>query len=287
MKTITALGAAHWDLLGRSEKEMAIYDDYPGKVRRMVGGVSGPIAMKLAHLGLDVDLMAYAGKDELGEALINKLELYRVKTEHMARGPYPTDVYMGIEAPNGLIAAIADCHSLEAVSMELVNKLLSQNNSKKIVVIDGNLHPEALSFLSVAGIDAEKLILVPASPGKIDRFLPFSQRKDTEIYVNLREANALCQYDHNTSIDAATALVKIGYLGAIVTNGNEEAAHSGAHGVVFARPPQITVKRFTGAGDTLTAHHIFATTHGDTPQAALEYALHETSKFISTEDRDV
>ncbi len=284
---ITALGAAHWDLLGRASQEMALHDDIAGKVRRMIGGVAGPIAMKLAYLGLNVDLIAYAGRDELGDALLSKLELYQVRTELMTRGYHPTDVYMGIEAPNGLIAAIADCHSLEAVSMELVNKLLSKDNSKNIVVVDGNLHSEALAFLSVATIKAAKLILVPASPGKIDRFLPFSKRGDTEVYVNLREANALCLGDHKTTTDAAAALIDIGYRGAIVSNGAEETAHAGTHGIVTALPPKITVKRFTGAGDTLTAHHLFATARGDKPKAALEYALGATAHFISHEDLDV
>ena len=284
---ITALGGAHWDILGRAQVAMSLYDDVPGNVRRMVGGVAGPVAMKLASLDVHVDLMAYAGHDELGDALIGKLEQYQVHTSKMTRGDLPTDVYMGIEAPNGLIAAIADCHSLEAVSMDIVKALLKQDNSDRIVVVDGNLREDALAFLAKQDFQTAELILVPASPGKIGRFLPFNRRNDTSLYVNLREANALCNKGFETSSEAASALVELGYKGAVVSNGGDVAAHAGAHGLVTSLPPQITVKRFTGAGDTLTGHHIFATARGDDPQAALEYALQATAHFISHEDLDV
>ena len=283
---IFAIGGAHWDILGRAPQNMSLYDDVGGRIRRMIGGVAGPIAMKLAMMGLPVELLAYAGNDALGDALIAKLNDFRVGTTHMQRGMHPTDVYMGIEAPNGVIAAIADCHSLEAVSEALVENLQTQDLSATTLIIDGNLHADSLTHLAKANLPVKRAFLVPASPGKIHRFQPIAECGNYSLCVNLREANALCHGQFTVAIDAAKALLECGFESALVTNGGEDAAFVSGEIQVTAKPPAIEVKRFTGAGDTMSAHFIYALETQNHPQEALSYALGKTAEFISQEDLD-
>ncbi len=282
-----AVGSTHWDILGRSDQNMQLHDDVPGRIRRLIGGVSGPIAMKLSNLGEDVSILGYAGFDALGDALIAKLKEYNVNTSLMVRGDRPTDIYMGVEAQNGLIAAIADCKSLEDVSDEIIQTIIKNPLKNKTLIVDGNISKSALSALANTSFQAHHLVLVPASPGKIDRLAPFAKRKDAALYVNLREANLLCHTDHTKSENAAISLIENGFKTALVSNGAQTSTFANQSQIFTARPPQIEVRRFTGAGDTLSAHHIYANSKNMEPQIALEYALEKTALFISQEDLDV
>ncbi len=67
-----AVGGAHWDILGRASVPMELHDDVGGHIRRMIGGVAGPVAMKLGLTGANVEIICYAGEDELGNALLTK-----------------------------------------------------------------------------------------------------------------------------------------------------------------------------------------------------------------------
>ncbi len=78
----------------------------------------------------------------------------------------------------------------------------------------------------------------------------------------------------------------MGFAASLVSNGAERASFANQETAISALPPQIEVKRFTGAGDTLAAHFLWAQTLGQKPKSALESALIETSEFISSEERD-
>ncbi len=287
MSHFLAIGSAHWDILGRTSQIMALHDDVGGQIRRLIGGVAGPIAMKLAQKGVPIELICYAGHDEFGEALLAKLHEYNVSTKHCLRGKLPTDIYMGIEAPNGLIAAIADCHSLEAMSIEAVKRLKSFSTNQTHLIVDGNLQEDALISLAKGNYTYKQLTLIPASPGKILRLKPFMGTSSAQIIVNLREANALLGANLSKTADAATALADQGFASALVSNGSEPASFANGQNCVSATPPSVEVKRFTGAGDTLAAHFLWAQSQGQDHQNALETALNATSEFISVEDLDV
>ncbi len=286
MKNFLALGAAHWDILGRADVPMQLHDDVGGRIRRMIGGVAGPIAMKLAKAGSQVELICYAGHDELGEALLSKLDEFNVGRNLALRDAHPTDVYMGIEAPNGLVAAIADCHSLEHVSAEAVLTLFEASTADTHVIVDGNMTADALAQIADADFAYQNITLVPASPGKIQRLRCFIGKKPAQIIVNLREAELLLEQTFQNSTEAAKALHSCGFSAALVSNGGEIASFAKGEIVVTEKPPEIEVKRFTGAGDTLSAHFLHAQSQNQSPADALHHALMATTEFISHEDKD-
>ncbi len=72
-------------------------------------------------------LLSAVGRDEAGQELIRACEMMDLITTHIYRSDdLPTDVYMAIEAANGLIAAIADAHSLEAAGARILTPLVLQ-----------------------------------------------------------------------------------------------------------------------------------------------------------------
>ena len=94
---------------------MRVGSDVPGRIARVPGGVAMNIAMTLRRFGMRPALLSAVGRDPEGEELVAAAGRLGLATGYLYRSEdLPTDVYMAVEGANGLIAAIADAHSLEA-----------------------------------------------------------------------------------------------------------------------------------------------------------------------------
>jgi sugar/nucleoside kinase (ribokinase family) len=197
---------------------------------------------------------------------------------------------MAIEGANGLIAAIADAHSLEAAGARILRPLtdgpLGDGTTPYAgcIALDGNLTLALLNAIATHPAFARAdLRVAPASPGKAERLLPFLTHGRAVLYVNLEEASILCQQSFDSAEQAARALVARGAVRALVTDGGRPAAAAGAHGAITLPCRQVLVTRVTGAGDTFMAAHIAAELAGQAPEAALARALDAAATYVSGE----
>ena len=200
------------------------------------------------------------GRDTEGDELIAACQLRGLHTDHIYRSEdLPTDQYMAVEGTNGLIAAIADAHSLEAAGDKILRPFTNGSLASPYagaVALDGNLTLDLLSEMARSPLLAQAdLRVAPASPGKALRLSPFIQAKRGTLYVNLEEAGLLCQASFETSPEAAAGLLSRGAV------------------------------RVTGAGDTFMAAHIAAEIHGAAPDAALTQALAAAAQYVSGETK--
>jgi len=283
---ILCIGSVLWDMIGRCDAPMPPGADRPGRITRVPGGVALNIAMALRRFGLAPALLSTVGRDPEGDALIAACEARGVRTDMIYRSDdLPTDQYMAIEAPNGLIAAIADAHSLEAAGDKILQPLKTLDGSYKgAVALDGNLTVDLLSFLASSPLLAQADVRVaPASPGKALRLTPFLQAGRGTLYVNLEEAGLLCQSAFQSSDDAATALLARGAARAVVTNGGQATCIALSGRCISQVPPAVCVNRVTGAGDTFMAAHIAAELGGADLDAALATALKAAALYVSGE----
>lgn len=286
---ILCIGAVLWDIIGRSPSVMRQGSDVPGRITRLPGGVALNIAMALKGFGLSPALLTVVGEDAEGSELISACNRLGLLTNHIYRSAdLPTDRYMAVEGSNGLIAAIADAHSLEAAGSKILKPLengaLGSEPFDGIVVLDGNLTVDLLAEIAQSQLfTAADLRVAPASPGKALRLLPFLDGSAATLYVNLEEARLLLQAPQPDAASAARALRLRGAHRVSVTDGGAEAAFAWDDDVVTATPPQVLVTRVTGAGDTFMAGHIAAETSGDNPQESLEKALRAAATYVSGE----
>jgi fructose-1-phosphate kinase PfkB-like protein len=201
----------------------------------------------------------------------------------------PTDQYMAVEAANGLIAAIADAHSLEAAGDKILQPLWDNSLPfpyKGAVALDGNLTLDLLSEIARNPLlEQADLRVAPASPGKALRLSPFVQAGRGTLYVNLEEAGLLCQCEFDTSAEAAAALLARGAARAVVTDGGNAATAADPDTTVTQTPPPVSVTRVTGAGDTFMAAHIAAELRGLAPAQALDAALSAAALYVSGETK--
>lgn len=250
------------------------------------------VAMTLRRLGLHPTLLTAIGEDPDGTELIAACRRLGIGSDHVFRSAdLPTDRYMAIEDTNGLSAAIADAHSLEAAGDKILRPLLNDRLGsverpwRGLVVLDGNLTETLLAEIAAApAFAAADLRVAPASPGKVGRLRPLLAHPRVTLYVNLEEAGVLAGCVFADAASAAQGLLVCGAPRVLVTDGGRDCADGQAGaGILTHRPPAVPVNRVTGAGDTFMAAHIAAETKGATRAEALGAALLVAADYVAGE----
>ena len=286
---ILCVGSVLWDVIGRSAKNMRQGSDVPGRITRLPGGVALNIAMTLRRFGMRPALLSAVGCDPEGDELIAACAAMGLITDYVYRSEdRPTDRYMAVEGANGVIAAIADAHSLEAAGDKILQAVktgplgTSTDPFQGIIALDGNLTAALLKEISrdpdFAGVD---LRVAPASPGKADRLMPFVTEQRGLLYVNREEAGLMCQTDFADSQAAAAGMLDRGARRVLVTDGSRSACDGALDGLITLDPPCVSVARVTGAGDTFMAAHIVAELGGADRTTALQKALNAAASYVS------
>lgn len=289
---ILCIGSVLWDVIGRTGRRMVLGSDVPGQITRLPGGVAMNIAMGLARVGLRPVLLTAVGRDPAGDELIAACAALGLDTGHIARDHgLPTDQYLAVESPAGVVAAIADARSLEAAGDTILTPLEDGTFGAPgrpfagLIALDGNLTQALLGEIAARpSFAAADLRVAPASPGKATRLRALIGHPGASFYVNLEEAGLILGTVFTSARRAAEALVEAGLAQALVTDGADEAAAGTAAGIVTAAPPKVAVARVTGAGDSFMAAHIAAQSNGLTGHAALQSALTAAATYVSGAD---
>jgi len=290
---VLCIGAVLWDLIGRADSPLQPGDDRPGRIRRLPGGVAMNAARVLARFGLRPALLGAVGDDAAGPELIAAATAEgALAATLITLSGHPTDRYMAIEDETGLIAAVADAHTLEAAGAAILAPLADGRLATPLApwtgpaVLDGNLTEALLSDLAASPLlAAADLRLVPASPGKARRLLPLMRAPRATLYVNRIEAGLMLERHFTTAAEAAAALTAAGAARALVTDGAAGAAESRTGQPPQALPaPAVAIARVTGAGDTFLAAHLAAERRGADAAAALLAAIAAAARHVSGKD---
>lgn len=290
MSDILCIGSVLWDIIGRAPSSLRLGSDVPGRITRLPGGVAMNIAMTLTRFDLRPALLTAIGRDAEGDELVAACLRMGLDCGHVYRSDdLPTDRYMAIEGANGLIAAVADAHSLEMAGEKILRALgdgslgSAEAPYAGLIALDGNLTEALISDIAHSALFARAdLRVAPASPGKAERLMPLLGHRHTTLYVNLEEAGLIAKGRFDNAAQAAEALLVRGAARVLVTDGGRDAAEgTQGQGVIIGRPPQVLVTRVTGAGDTFMAAHIVAEVRGQTRAAALDAALRAAADYVS------
>ena len=288
---ILCIGSVLWDVIGRTDRPMALGHDVPGRIRRVPGGVAMNVAAACLRAGLKPTVLTSLGRDEAGRALAEACSAMGLVCDHIAWSDvWPTDCYMAIEAPSGLIAAIADAHSLERAGRSILAPLWDgrlgapDRPFSGHIALDGNLAEWLLAEIAVSPLfAAADLRIAPASPSKAERLLPLLGHGRATLYLNRIEAQVIAGRGLASAEEAAATLRSLGARRVLVTDGAAPVAEASPDGIRLATPPPVTVVRVTGAGDTFMAAHIAAEARGAKPQTALQMALDATAAYVSAD----
>jgi sugar/nucleoside kinase (ribokinase family) len=288
---ILCIGSVLWDMIGRTDLDMAPGNDKPGRIVRRPGGVALNIAMMIRRFGMAPALVSVLGDDAAGRELLACCQAMGLDCRAMLIDTaLPTDQYMAIEAQGALVAALADAHSLEAAGARILEPLADgrlgslQAPWAGLVALDGNLTETLLAEIAQSPLfAAADLRIAPASPGKAARLRPLLDHPRATLYVNREEAGILTGTRPANAAAAAEALIAAGARRVLVTAGAEMAVEASAAGRLSAVPPPVEARRITGAGDTFMAAHIAAERAGAARQEALDRAVGAAAAYVSGE----
>ena len=288
---ILCIGSVLWDVIGRASSHMRAGSDVPGRITRLPGGVAMNIAMTLVQFGMRPALISAVGRDSEGDELVAEADRMELITSYLYRSDdLPTDVYMAVEGANGLIAAIADAHSLEQAGAKILRPLSDGRLGDAAhpfngpVALDGNLTEDLLHDIAASPLfTAADLRVAPASPGKAKRLMALRHHPSATLYVNLEEAGLLCNTVFQSSSEAAAGLIAQGSHRVLVTDGGKSASEGVGDSIITLTPPEVLVTRVTGAGDTFMAAHIAAESAGADRETALARALRAAATYVSGE----
>lgn len=289
-KRILCAGSVLRDIIGHTESVLRLGGDKGGRIVHSAGGVAFNIAEKLAALGEHPILLTILGNDAEGEALCDTCTQLGFDTRFIHFSKHlPTDRYMAIEDKNGLVAAIADAHSLEQEGDQILKMLLDSKNGllqpaqKLPLILDGNFTQLQLADIArCVAIKDVTIFIAPASPGKVDRLKCFFDRPNTVLFCNLNEAEILADRSITDAQQAVEILLEIGFDRVIVTNGKNMACDGAKNmDTLCQMPPTIKLKKVTGAGDVFMASYIHHNINGATRQTALEAAIRAAGNYVS------
>lgn len=288
---ILCVGAAHWDVIGRTARPLPPGADVPGIVVRAPGGVARNVAAALAGLGHPVALVAAVGRDAPGEALLADLAERGVDLRGICRDAGATDAYVAIEGDGGALhAAVADCRALERAGLALLAPLRDGTLAgagrrwRGTAVLDGNLPGAVVAALLAEPALAGPLAIVPASPEKSARLAALVGQRPVSLYLNRAEAEALCSDRFADSRAAAAALAVRPAVSAIVTDGPAPVTAATDGRLVTRSPPAIAARSVTGAGDVFVAAHLVARAQGCDTGAALDRAIAAAARHLTREN---
>jgi len=170
-----------WDIVGKTPHPLDRGSDEPGRISVIPGGVAMNIAMALRRFDLPVTLLTCLGQDRDGDTLIVEAAQRGIRTDFVYRAPdLSTDRYIAIEDETGMIAAVADAHSLEQGADKLLAPLhdgrLGSTESPwtGMIILDGNFRTEQLTELAQSpALRQADIRLAPAPPGQSRRPRPF------------------------------------------------------------------------------------------------------------------
>ncbi len=278
---VVCIGAAHWDIVGRTTMPPVVGGDLPGRVERRPGGIALNLALGLAGAGIRAELLAALGRDTEGDILLEIAARAGVATGRALRLDAPTGSHLAIAGPDGtLFAAVADCTDLGAAGMSLLEPLAC-GPCPPLVVADDSLDAAATTHLLT--LPARRLVLVPACPSRAARLRPALARGRASLILNRAGAEAILGRSFRGSRIAAAALCAAGAHEAVVTDGAAPASRTGPDGTVTVPPPPGSGGVAAGADAGFAAALIAADLGGFVPAKALSFALDTAS--IASERR--
>lgn len=288
---ILCIGSLLWDIVGRTDGPVAPGGDVPGRIARLPGGVAMNIAMTAAQMGMASAILSAVGSDAEGDELLVAAKVRKVDCRFVSRTNGPTDRYIAIESPDGMIAAVADARTLEAAGVDILAPLADGRLGtlakpwEGLIALDGNLTEAALAGIAASPLMARADVrIASAGSGKASRLGRVLSMPNATLYLNLEEAAILCGRPFAGADAAAAALLTMGARRVLVTDGARAVAEGRAgENIISALPPQVAVTRLTGAGDTFMAAHIAAQKRGLARRAALEKALSVAAQYITGE----
>ena len=263
MKQVFVIGGAALDITGFPKDICRLRDSNLGSVRIAVGGVGRNVASHLVPYGPEVQLVTAIGNDFRASVIEADCQRHGVRLDHTLHVDLPSATFLCVLDEDGdLLSGISDMEIMDCLSPDFFAQLLPEINRCDLCVIDSNLTPEALDFLTHSV--SAPLYYEPVSCAKARR-LGCNIGLFHTVKPNRFEAEQLsgCSCDTIRGVyRAAEWFLRQGVQQVFISLGSD--------GVVYANPDvcghieaeKVEVRNTAGAGDVMSAAIINAMLDG-------------------------
>ena len=150
MKRVFVIGGAAVDITGRPDSICRLRDSNLGSVTMSVGGVGHNIARRLVNYPIETELVTAVGCGYHAELVTEDCQKSGIRTSHtLVCKDAHTGVFLCILDDEGdLLSGISDMAILRRLTPAYLAGLLPEINAADMAVLDGNLEPETLAYLT-------------------------------------------------------------------------------------------------------------------------------------------
>jgi pseudouridine kinase len=248
-----AIGGAHIDRRGQVSVPYVPGASNPGTLREEVGGGALNALRAAVRLGASGTLISVRGGDAAGVAVETAVADAGIADRSVTFLDRTTPSYTALIDRDGeLIAALADMSLYEMAFAKQMRRasVRAEISRADLVIADANLPREAL--MRLAGLAGRpRLFAIAISPAKVVRLRGLGSAIDC-LFLNRREARALCDTTADDPLELCAALRAAGFRSAVLTAGADvTAAYDEATLLTATPPPASRIVDVTGAGDAL------------------------------------
>ena len=274
---VTVIGGVNVDIYGRaaaasSEQGMRA-DSYPGATSIQAGGVARNISENLARLGMDVSFIGCFGSDPFTRMLRASLEEVGVDIRLSATSDAENDRYLSLfDADGQLVAGVNSMYLAEDISPAFLKECQPAIEASEILIIEGNLAPEAISYLASLN-GPRQLVADTVSAVKAGRFATCLNQIDI-LKCNQMEAVTLTGLpEHTDPSTLCKALLDKGVGRVLLSAGDAGFLLADTAEILqIDAKPMADIATTSGAGDALLAGYIYALQAGLAPEQAADMA---------------
>lgn len=267
---VVVVGGAVLDAKVRTRSTVVLGTSNPGTSSSSVGGVGRNIAENLARLGTRTDLVAAVGDDLAGRTIVAYTKDAGVECAQVRTSVHPSGTYTAVLDDSGdLLIAVADMRATDELTVADLTAVPSLLRGADALVVDANLHADAVHWLLAAAADAGVIaVLEPVSVAKateVAKVLDAQVRVHT-VTPNVDELAALVGRPVPDTVagiaEAALVLhgrgvehvwVRRGTRGSLLSITTPEQPR-----LVLIGASSVEVADVTGAGDSMTAGYVHA-----------------------------
>ncbi len=150
MKRVCIIGGAAVDITGRPDNLCRLRDSNLGRVTLSAGGVGHNVAKRLTAYDIQTELITAMGVGFHAQMIRDDCAKYGVGLTHaLACKDAHTAVFLCILDDDGdLLSGISDMTVMQRLTPAYLAPLLKEINESDMVVLDGNLEPETLDYLT-------------------------------------------------------------------------------------------------------------------------------------------
>lgn len=277
---VAVVGAVNMDICGTPHSKLLPMDSNPGIVSHRPGGVGRNIAHNLRLLDVPVKFLTAFGSDLYAEELKSSCEELGMDISDAVYTEKNTSTYLYITDETGeMQLAVCDTDVADCINIEFLERRLEVLNHAALVVFDGNLTEETVSFLS-RNVEVP-LFADPVSAKKCERLRSSLPRLYT---MKPNDIEAMYITGENSPEKAAHALVKMGVKRVYVSCGGEGIVAAEGENIVRLPCEPCKIVNTTGGGDASMAALVWAFMQGLTLEQSARAALRAGALTVGTEE---